>query len=438
MSQAVHPISNNFPDSFLVASCGSYGAVVLRVMGVLMCCCQCYGSSEGSCLPCLGISGRAVALSSCSSRGDLRIRSQVKIGAVKCDAKGTSFVCKAGSGSYRRNPDMRQNRNGFRGRNRQNEERDSFDDEPELLSSKNGPLLSLSSSPKFQATSAPGPREKEIVELFRKVQSQLRERAAAKEDKKIEVTQGQRKESETVDSLLKLLRKHSVEQGKRKSSSGSSKNETEQNAVYDEDKSTSFFDSSSRVGAEAREPKEPNASSLTRPASNFRRRSPVNQFKYQPIYPSEETMNSVSQLNPSGKRKKSSVEISTDSRHQPEPELQLGSEPEHDASFVDGDVYDEVSDSEPNILVGNVYDEVSDNESDVVEGSVYEASEGESSDIDNADNDEDGGKEEDIEHPDFTALKLPELRAIAKSRGVKGFSKMKKGELVELLSGSSV
>ncbi|XP_044503527.1 rho-N domain-containing protein 1, chloroplastic-like [Mangifera indica] len=408
MSQAVHLISNSLPGN---------------------------GSSKGRCLPCLGVSGRAVAVSSCSSRGDLRILSQVKIGAVKCTAKGTSFVCNVGSGDYRRNRDMRQNRNGFRGRNRQNEERDSFDDESELLSLKNGPLLSLSSSTKFQATSAPGPREKEIVELFRKVQSQLRERATAKEDKKIEVTQRQNKESETVDSLLKLLRKHSFEQGKRKNSTGSSKDfvsdQIEQNVVNDEDKSTSFFDSS-RVGAEARERKEPNA--LTRPASNFKRRSPVSQFKYQPIYPSEETMNSRTQLNASGKRKKSPVDISSDSRHQPEPELELESETEHDARFLDGDVFDEVSDSEPNNLVDNVYDEVSDDESDVVDGSLYEASEGEPSDIDNVDNDEDGEKKEDIKHPDLSGLKLTELRKLAKSRGVKGISKMKKGELVELLS----
>lgn len=383
----------------------------------------------------MGVSGRAVAVSSCSSRGDFRILSQVKIGAVKYSSKGASFACRASSGSYRRNPDFsRQNRNGYRGRNRENEERDSIDDESELLSSRNGPILSLSNSPKFQATSTPGPREKEIVELFRKVQVQLRERAAAREDKKTESMQGQRKESETVDSLLKLLRKHSVEQGKRKSSSGSSNDfsleQDEPNGSHIEDKSTSFFDSSSRARTESR---EPNVSSFTRPASNFRRRSPVTQFKYQPVYSSEETENSISRLDSSGKGKKSSLEIHTDPKRESESEPELETEPE--ASFADGEVYDEASDVESNVITdGSLYDEVLENEPNIIDDSVYRVSEeGESSD-----NDEDENKQEEIENGDLSALKLPELRALAKSRGVKGFSKMKKAVLLELLAGSSV
>lgn len=376
-----------------------------------------------------------MAVSYCSSRGGFRILSQVKIGAVKYGSKGASFACRASSGSYRRNPDFpRQNKNSYRGRNRQNEERDSFDDESELLSSRNGPILSLSSSPKFQATSTPGPREKEIVELFRKVQVQLRERAAAREDKKTETIQGQRKESQTVDSLLKLLRKHSVEQGKRKSNSGSSNNfsldRDGPNGSHVEDKSTSFFDSSSRARSECR---ETNASSFTRPASNFRRRSPVTQFKYQPVYSSEETENSISHLDSSGKGKKSSLGTHTDPKRESESEPELGTEPE--ARFTDGEVYDEASDVESNVITdGSLYDEVLESEPNILDDNAYGVSEEGAS----SDNDEDENKQEEIENGDLSALKCPELRALAKSRGVKGFSKMKKAELLELLTGGSV
>lgn len=38
-----------------------------------------------------------------------------------------------------------------------------------------------------------------------------------------------------------------------------------------------------------------------------------------------------------------------------------------------------------------------------------------------------------IEHMDLSTLRIPEMRIIAKSRGLKGYSKLKKGELLELL-----
>ncbi|KAF8394277.1 hypothetical protein HHK36_020484 [Tetracentron sinense] len=366
--------------------------------------------SDGRCIPCSGVSGRAVTVSSYSSHGDYKPFPKVKNLMLKSPvyaSRGTSLACSASSSSHRRNPDFsRQNKHGFsRSRNRQNQDKESSEslEESELLS-KNGPILS-SSTPKFQATATPGPREKEIVELFRKVQAQLRERAAIKEEKKIEASQGQGRESETVDSLLKLLRKHSVEQGKRRSSSGSSRDFTvdqpEQNSPNDEEQNTSFFDSSRIVRNEA---PEPNAPSFTRPVSNFRRKSPVPRVKFQPIYSTEDTISLQSKSQ--GKKKKSMVEPEPKSEPEPEPEPE--SEPE----------------LEP----------VLDEHEEVFNG-MYES---ESSDIDEAYSDEVAEERSSAEHMDLSALKLSELRVLAKSRGMKGFSKLKKAELVELLSRGSI
>ncbi|KAJ6953097.1 hypothetical protein NC652_004936 [Populus alba x Populus x berolinensis] len=71
-----------------------------------------YGSSEGRCLPFSGISGRAVAVSPCSSRGVHYVHSQAQFGKMKCSFRASSIVCKS-SGGHRRNPDFsRQNRQG--------------------------------------------------------------------------------------------------------------------------------------------------------------------------------------------------------------------------------------------------------------------------------------------------------------------------------------
>lgn len=42
-----------------------------------------------------------------------------------------------------------------------------------------------------------------------------------------------------------------------------------------------------------------------------------------------------------------------------------------------------------------------------------------------------------IEHMDLSTLRIAEMRIIAKSRGLKGYSKLKKGELLELLKKNS-
>ncbi|GFZ20292.1 Rho termination factor [Actinidia rufa] len=356
----------------------------------------CNGLADGSCRPCSGVSGRAVSLSPFSSCGDYKTLSQIKI----VPSRGRSFVCKAGPNSYRRNPDFsRQNKQWFsRNRNRQNNERDGSEnlEESEELSSKNGPLHSASSAPKFQATATPGPREREIVEMFRKVQAQLREGATLKEEKKPEESQGRGNDSESVDSLLKLLRKHNTQPGKKSSSSsGSSRSfildQPEPNGASDETKSTTFLNSNNHVADEAAGgPKSP---PFGRPVSNFQRRSPVPQVsKFQPI-PSD----FVTDTWINGKR---------DIIH-PEPEideLKLGIEAE--SSFSDGDVFGGTSEYED-------------------------------SDIDVVYSDEDVEEEKPIVEEDLSVMKLPELRALAKSRGLKGYSKLKKSDIMELLSGGS-
>lgn len=372
-----------------------------------------FGPPDGRCLQCSGVSGRAMTVNPCSPGFFSSFNSQVNIGSLKCTSTGASYLCKASSsGGYRRNPDFsRQNRNGFsRGRNRQKDERDSYEnlEESEMLSSKNGPFLSLSNSPKFQATASPGPREKEIVELFRKVQAQLRERAAVKEEKKSEGMQGKSKENETVDSLLKLLRKHS-EQAKRSSSGGNSKDfvldQPEQNGHYNRVKNTGPFDSYSSLKDDTQE----SAASFSRPVSNFQRKSPVPRLKYQPVYSDKDTVNSGLHVNSSWKRKKHQSEtVST-----PESELESVPEPDH---IIEPEL-------EPN-----------------QEPEFVQLLENESLVIDNAldDDDENEDEEQLIEHRDLSGWKLTELRALAKSRGLKGFSKMKKSDLVDLLSGNSV
>ncbi|KAK8650749.1 hypothetical protein V6N13_140375 [Hibiscus sabdariffa] len=365
MSHALHLVSNSLPG---------------------------YGTTDCRFLSYSGISGRAVTLSPCTSHSDHKICAQVKIRSSKRSSRGMPFLCRAGSSGHRRNPDFSRQRHGFRGRNRQNEERENLEslDDSETISSKNGPLLSLSGSTKFQATAAPGPREKEIVELFRKVQAKLRERAAVKEEKRTEASQGKGKESETVDSLLKLLRKHSVEQGKKNNSNGNSRDlnldTPELNGSSNEDKSSSFFGSNDRVRSET---KEFYAPSLSRPTSNFRRKSPVPQMKYQTIYSGEETVNSDRIRNLSSESHPAADNV-------PEIEEELEFEFEPESIYQESEVLDDLSEDE-------------------------------------ASNDDEEDREEQTGHEDLSALKLPELRALAKSRGLKGFSKMKKGDLVSLL-----
>ncbi|KAJ1417468.1 Rho termination factor, N-terminal [Sesbania bispinosa] len=339
------------------------------------------GLPEGKCLPYSGVSGRTAAIYSCPSLA-------------------------------RRSPDFsRQNKHGLsKSRNRNNDGRDSFENfEEDMFSSKNGPLVSLSSSPKFQATSSPGPREKEIVELFRKVQARLRERAAIKEEKKVEASRGHGKEKSTVDSLLKLLKKHSVEQVKRSSGGDGSTSgggrgkdlsldQLQESSQYDGAQSTKISDLDSAPKDESQEVNI----SVTRPRSSFQRRSPVPRVRYQPISHNNDDVNVVP------------VDSEDNENNQDQLDLKLDDEPEPDS---ESDI-----DSKDELFFPDM--------------GIAELSEDDSHDSEQTYNDESVEEQLEGQHEDLSALKLSELRALAKSRGLKGFSKMKKSELMELLTES--
>ncbi|CAA7026452.1 unnamed protein product [Microthlaspi erraticum] len=348
-----------------------------------------YTLSDSRCFSNSAVSRRTLAILPGSSCPDHKLEN----GRLKCAPNSRSFVCQANSGSYRRNPDFsRLNKHGFRGRNnRPSEERDDFDSE--MLSSRNGPLLSLSNSPKFQATCSPGPREKEIVELFRKVQAQLRARAAAKkEDKKIEAaSNGQGKESETVDSLLKLLRKHSGDQSKKSVGNFSS-----------------HGDSSYPIQGNSVDRRDQNASSFARPTSSFRRNSPVPRSKSPPAYSSEPTFDQASSYSVTWTHKKNTSESHEEPEDGPEAEAELEHEYE-DVSEYDSEpepvtaVLESESELKPESSSFHQEEEddvtleaLSDDNNDNVTFDVLSDDDDESLDEDDDESEEEAAKDEDL------------------------------------------
>ncbi|KAG7573195.1 Rho termination factor N-terminal [Arabidopsis suecica] len=399
-----------------------------------------YGASDSRSFSKSAVSRRTLAVLPCSS---CRINKLcIENGHLKSATNKTSFVCRASSSGHRRNnPDFsRNNKHGFRGRNRRNEDRDGLVDgglEDDILSSKNGPILSLSSSPKFQATSSPGPKEKEIVELFRKVQAQLRARAAAKKEEKKteEASKGQGgKDSETVDSLLKLLRKHSGEQSKKQVSNFNSEKQLQRDddASERQDHSSNRFDSQN---------KDHNATPFTRPASSFRRNSPVPRHKSQASYSSEAIFDQASSYSVTWTQKKDQVESRDEPEYEPEPESAAEydePEPESAAEYDEPEPEAEYeSESEPGLAILDSVSELKPEsfyqDEDEDEEEDHDVVVDELSDDDESLNTE----EETANDEDLSALKLVELRAIAKTRGLKGISKMKKADLLNLLGSNN-
>lgn len=373
-----------------------------------------YGLTDGRFLPCSGVSGRNTSSSPCSSRGPYKTLTHLKTAPVKCTTSRMSIVCNF----------SRENKHGFpRNRNNRKDDENGFeslDESDDILSSKNGTISSASNPPRYQPTSTSKPKQNEILELFKKIQIQVRERDAAKGDrkKKTELNQPHGKDDEPVENILKILRENRSKTGKTgRSSSGSNRGiileEAESNRALEKEKSTldsildhSILNQSEQNGTFERKESSTSSNSrnnlkdkaqghgresptFRRPVSKFQRRSPVPQVKDQ-LVPSD----SVTDTWVNGK---------SEMLH-PDPETNdSGIEMEPDPGFSEGIVFDGMLEEE---------------DSEILEG--Y------------------GDVELEEDKPmideDLSGMKLPELRALAKSRGVKGISKLKKLELVELLS----
>ncbi|KAG5401204.1 hypothetical protein IGI04_015811 [Brassica rapa subsp. trilocularis] len=373
------------------------------------------------------VSGYALSDSKCFSNSAVSRRTPAALdhklnGSLKCTPNSSSLVCRVSSGGYRRNPDFsRLNKHGI---NRQSEDRDGFDgDNSDMLSSRNGSLLSLSNSPKFQATSSPGPREKEIVELFRKVQAQLRARAAAKrEDKKAqeeeEASKGRGKEKSTRESRAKKLTVLTAMETVR----------------YEE-----IMWTGGKIAAEetlsSHGPKIIMHHHHHHPLPGQRQASEESR-QYQDlnlllllILMRQLLMRQASSYSVTWTHKKDTAE----SHDEPEDELQAEIAPEYDEHAPE---YESEPDPVAAILEpeSDLHLDASSFYQEEEHNVTLDALSEEEESLDDADEEV---EEEAVKDEDLSTLKLMELRGIAKSRGLKGFSKMKKAQLVELLSSDS-
>lgn len=242
---------------------------------------------------------------------------------------------------------------------------------------------------RHQATASPGQRDEEILKLFRKIQMQLQ--AAAKKGKKSEASQQRQSDRATVDSLVKLLRKHSMDQKSSPKEHFSTKLLARSNTLADEQKLNLFSPDGTKLKEEpALDPGFPDPVSSTRPATNFRRKSPVPRMNCKAVS-FEEGINRPPTNSQANRKKKSDI-IVDESETSPHADVGV-------LDYLGQSLLDDQFDPSPSNETAEV----------ITESSALKIS------------------------SDLASLKLSELRNLAKSRGLRGYSKLKKGELLELL-----
>lgn len=244
---------------------------------------------------------------------------------------------------------------------------------------------------RHQATASPGQRDEEILELFRKIQMQLQ--AAAKKGKKSEASRQRQSDRATVDSLVKLLRKHSMDQKSSPKEHFSTKLLARSNTLADEQKLNLFGPDGTKLKEEpALDPGFPNPVSSTRPATNFRRKFPVPRTNFKAVSFEEGKGINPPPTNFQASRKKKSDIIVDESETSPHADVGV-------LDYLGQSLLDDQFDPSPSNETAEV----------ITESSTLKIS------------------------SDLASLKLSELRNLAKSRGLRGYSKLKKGELLELL-----
>ncbi|KAG8093347.1 hypothetical protein GUJ93_ZPchr0012g19126 [Zizania palustris] len=334
-----------------------------------------------------------------------------------------SLVCSANPKNHRPRSSgiTRQQKGGSpRRKSKPYQEKDDseniYDFDTDIAPSKNGSPISLTSNSCSQATSVPGEREKEIVQLFKRVQAQLRARGKGREEKKPEPAKAQG-ERGSVDSLLNLLRKHSVDQ--RRKSSDEKEQSVDQtrrsNDSGNKQNSSIFIKNDTQE-----EHKKAHPAIFKRPPSNFRRRSPVPGVKFHPVTNTdvERVANNINDVVQETKATLEKKSTSDEPYSVPTYEPDSVIPPEN----ISLDVLDLVSDDESDTLD---IDEPN-REYDVPSLQILNAP--------IIDESCDMSLRPSIGSSDIRSLKVMELRELAKSRGIKGYSKMKKNQLVEVLS----